>query len=62
MFIFCRSKRNHDSHGYILEFGTIANSLFLTSARARPGRRPETEEGQRLLLERKAKEKVWKRA
>jgi hypothetical protein len=54
--------RNNDSHGFILEFGTIANSLFLTSARARPGRRPGTEEGQRLLHGKKGKGEGMKKS
>jgi hypothetical protein len=32
---FFRLKTKHDSHEFILEFGTVANSLFLTSAQAR---------------------------
>jgi hypothetical protein len=44
-----RLKINHDSHEFILESGTVANSLFLTWAWASPGRRPWMEKEQRLL-------------
>jgi hypothetical protein len=29
VFIFCRLKINHDSHGFILESGTVANNYVL---------------------------------
>ncbi len=57
----CRLKINNDSHEFILEFGAIANSFILTSAWARPGWRPGTEEGQGLLCGRKGKGKRYKK-
>jgi hypothetical protein len=61
MFIFHRLKINHDSHEFFLEFGTVADSLFLTLTWARPGRRPGTEEGQRLLHGRKGNKRRYRK-
>ncbi len=36
MFIFRRLKINHDSHEFILEFGTVANTYILLKALAFP--------------------------
>jgi hypothetical protein len=45
VFIFRRLKINHDTHEFMLESGTVANSLFLTERWLMT----QEEEGQELL-------------
>jgi hypothetical protein len=45
LFIFRRLKINHDIHEFILDSGTVANSLFLTERWLTT----QEEEGQELL-------------